>query len=298
MATLRSAPLKDVATTQTTQDLPVMAPAIMPSATAPLALTASSSTSTAPIEAPVGTTSTVAANVSTTATSSSGYGAVGHSIDAVGIAPSEAVVGSGQSLTFTALISDPAVITSSVNIILIKANGFPAILGTLSPNGDGVFTLVTSAHALSLPAGNLDLRISVAFSGALKRVQSGDFPLSIIPAANTSAWMLVSPGGLFTMKLPPELSVAEYPFPAYATRDFHIQLSDGTMLAAIYVFSPQQWTNAQQTDGEVPIILTSSSTGGFVYGYIVSENDGNELGFNEGELRADLVQSLATFEAN
>ena len=102
-----------------------------------------------------------------------------HIIDQAAVLPAQLTTGSTQPITFAVTISDPAVIATSVNIIWIKADGSSSILGTLTPVGSGGFTLTTSTPPL--PVGKIDLRVSAAFSGTLKRVQSSDFFLTIVP---------------------------------------------------------------------------------------------------------------------
>jgi hypothetical protein len=222
-----------------------------------------------------------------------------HIIDTAGVAPSEIVAGTAQALTFSAVISDPAVIASSVNIVETKADGSQAVLGTLHPTGNGNFALVTTPQELQLATGTLTLRISAAFSGGLRRVQTPGFSLLVDPATNTSEWTSVSPSGLFAINLPPEMHIAGDSLSGggYDTNTFDILLSDGTTMAWVFVFTPQQWAAAQQTgsDDGGAALLSSGPT--YILGYSLSENDTNTLGLDEATLQSELTQALASARA-
>lgn len=219
-----------------------------------------------------------------------------HTIEGAEVVPSEIVAGSPQPLTFTALISDPDVIATSVNLIEITSAGSSTVLGRLEPIGNGTFTLATSMP--TLPAGILHFRISAAFYGALKRVQTPAFPFAIAPAIDTSGWTSLFPGGYLTMKLPADMHIVDDPSSGgYDTQTFDIELPDGTVLAWLYIYTPQQWTALQQltTDAAIPVLLSQGNA--FVVGYSVSENDGNMLDLNEGIVLRNITQALATLRA-
>src|SRR5579863_6361842 len=84
---------------------------------------------------PPQTTLPVAVHVATNSASTSPI----HFIDAVGVVPSEITTGSTQPVTITVTISDPIVISNSVNVSQIGANGSSTILGVLQPAGNGTF---------------------------------------------------------------------------------------------------------------------------------------------------------------
>lgn len=217
-----------------------------------------------------------------------------HVIDGTGVVPSEIVAGSAQPLTFTALISDPVVITSSVNLVQVKPDGSSVVLATLQPAGNGTFTLRTTALAFSFPTGTLNLRISAAFSGTLKRVQSPSFTLQIDPATDTSSWTSVSPSsqGLFTMKLPPGWQITGgASSDGYDSYLFVINDTDGIPVATIFAYTPQQWADAQYLEA-VPVMFAQGN------GFIFAEADSEAAGpnwYSEG-LGPQLVQALATFQ--
>jgi hypothetical protein len=150
----------------------------------------------------------------------------------------------------------------------------------------------------TLPAGILHFRISAAFYGALKRVQTPAFPFAIAPAIDTSGWTSLFPGGYLTMKLPADMHIVDDPSSGgYDTQTFDIELPDGTVLAWLYIYTPQQWTALQQltTDAAIPVLLSQGNA--FVVGYSVSENDGNMLDLNEGIVLRNITQALATLRA-
>ena len=100
------------------------------------------------------------------------------------------------------------------------------------------------------------------------------------------------------MKLPADMHIVDDPSSGgYDTQTFDIELSDGTVLAWLYIYTPQQWTALQQvtTDAAIPVLLSQGNA--FVVGYSSSENDGNTLDLNEGIVLRNLTQALATLRA-
>ncbi len=240
------------------------------------------------------TTTAFDANPASTSTATA---ITSHVIDSAGVDPSVIVSGSEQPVTFSADISDPALISDSINLIETKSGGSTVIIGSLQPAGDGAFALTTNLS--KLPPGTFTFSISAAFSGQLKRSLAG-IPFDVLPVMDTSAWMSVSGENFFTIKLPSEMHIANDPLSGgnYDTHTFDIQLSNGTTLAWVFVFTDQQWTSAQQIEGDggTPTLLSQGPS--FVCGYTLSENDANTLGFNEGDLQSELLQALATLQAH
>jgi hypothetical protein len=215
-------------------------------------------------------------------------------VDSAGVIPSEIVSGSNQSITFTAVISDPSVIASGVNVLEIAPNGSSLVLCTLTSTGGGLFTLTTTARALRLSAGTIDLRISAAFKGVLKRVQSADFYLRVDPVANNSTWISVSPENVFTIKLPPNWQVTGGSSnDGYNSYVFTVLDADSDKIATIFVFTPQQWITAQQSEVS-PVFLAQNNK--WTFAESASEAPGSNW-YNNG-LGQEWTQILATFQAN
>ena len=99
-------------------------------------------------------------------------------IGAVRVTPMTAVVGSPTQVTVIASILDPTLIAGSVDLAQLNADGTTTILGMLHDDGlsgdafagDGVFTFLATLSQSS--AGQVQLEVSAAFKGALKRVKS------------------------------------------------------------------------------------------------------------------------------
>ena len=248
--------------------------------------------SAGPVAAPASLTQASAARLMRPALAGS------DTIDAAGAAPSAIIQGTAQPVVFSARISDPKVISTGVNLVQVSSGGTEAVSGILQAGGSGAFSLTETFPSLS--AGTLNFRISGPYLGLLRRIQTPIFSIAIVPAASTSGWPTVTPvGGYFTMTVPPELSMIDDPASGgYDTHTYDLVLSDGTIVAWLYVYTSAQWAAVQnlQTDAELPLLLPAGSA--FVCAYVVSQNDGNALGFSENTVLSDLYQGLATLKAN
>ena len=111
-----------------------------------------------------------------------------HSIGVVAVTPITAVIGTSTPFTVTASITDPALISNSVNLLQLNGNGSTTVLGTLHDDGlngdafagDLVFTLVVPLNASA--ASDIELQVSAAFTGALLRVKSPILNIFFQPA--------------------------------------------------------------------------------------------------------------------
>ena len=245
----------------------------------------------------ISTPTSVPANVIETSNISAAATGTMHTIDAAGATPTLIVQGANQPVIFTADISDPAVNSSSLTLIEVNSNGSQVVLGSMQSQGDGVWTL--QQHFAFEPTGTLSFFISAAFVGSLKRIQTPTFTVTIAPSETLPAGTSVASGGFFTIKLPPELNIADDPSSGgYDTHTYDVTLSDGTIVAWIYVYTHAQWAALQQlnTDAELPVL---ASTGvNWTCAYAISENDGNAVGIPEGTVLSDVSQALSTITAN
>jgi hypothetical protein len=89
-----------------------------------------------------------------------------------------AVVGTPTQITVTASITEPSLITQSVDLLQLNANGPTTVLGTLHDDGlngdafagDLVFTIVVTLNSPS--ATQIQLEVSAAFKDTFERVKS------------------------------------------------------------------------------------------------------------------------------
>jgi hypothetical protein len=110
----------------------------------------------------------------------------------VAAAPTSVPVGVGTPVTVTAVIADPAVIASSVQLQRHDSAGrVVGVLGALNDAGtagdaaagDRTYTLRLTVYELT--PGTMTLRVSAAFQGRLTRVLSAPMTLSVAGAAST-----------------------------------------------------------------------------------------------------------------
>lgn len=122
--------------------------------------------------------------------------------------PAYIVVNTSTPVVFTAQISDPALIPTSVNLLRTDASGRPAsILGMMSDDGtgadtvphDGLFTISTIINERQ--PGRTYFQVSAAFRGTLRRVVSPPFSVDVW---NTST----DPTGSVTLSFPPTWSIS------------------------------------------------------------------------------------------
>jgi hypothetical protein len=89
-----------------------------------------------------------------------------------------AVIGTPTQISVQASITDPSLISNSVNLVELNSDGTATILGTLHDDGlngdafqgDQIFTAVVTLNAST--ARTIELQVSVAFKGVLSRVKS------------------------------------------------------------------------------------------------------------------------------
>jgi hypothetical protein len=222
-----------------------------------------------------------------------GLAASSDSIDAAGAAPSAVIQATAQPVVFSAYISDPNVRRTGVNVLRITS-GVESVSGNLESAAGGVVYSVTESFPM-LSAGTFSFCISAAYTGVLRRLQTPAFPVTIVAAESISGWSSATPGGYFTMSLPPasELSITGDPLSGgYDTQTYDVVLSNGTVAAWLYVYTKAQWATLQalQTDAEIPLLLSTGSN--YVCAYVISENTGNS------SVLVDLNQALATVVAN
>lgn len=105
------------------------------------------------------------------------------------ISPSAITIGTMSSCTVTVKIVDRSLIPGSVNLQRIDSNtGAVSVLGTLHDDGangdplagDGMFSITVPLTGQQ--QGKIQMRISAAFQGALRRVTSPNFALDVMPA--------------------------------------------------------------------------------------------------------------------
>jgi hypothetical protein len=133
------------------------------------------------------------------------FGASAPTIPTPTITPSIMTAGTSKVVTMTVLISDPTLIAGSVNLINLGPSGTQStILGQLHDDGkngdalagDNIYTI--QYPFLQSSAGQLELEVSAAFRGQLKRI--------ISPAASLNVWgILTDPVSGFTVSYPPSV---------------------------------------------------------------------------------------------
>lgn len=202
-------------------------------------------------QGPISNSSTFAATLAATATPTVGMPVA---------APSIIVVNTSTPVTVTVQIPNATLIPGSVNLLRLGATGTqPTILGVMQNAGNGMYTLQPTFDETR--TGQIQLEVSAAFQGILRRVLSTVLEIPV--------WDTVSPRGLFTMVLPGNFQVTDMSTTnAYDTNVFLVQLNSGNKVGYIYVFTSQQWMNAEQADEHPTLLL---QTGGFVYAYTISQ---------------------------
>jgi hypothetical protein len=106
-------------------------------------------------------------------------------------------VNTPTSVTVTVNIADPTLIPNSVNLLQLGATGTqPTILGQLHTNGGGTYSIQETLNETS--AGQVQLQVSAAFRGQLKRALS--------PPIQIAVWNVLASAPLgFTALYPPTL---------------------------------------------------------------------------------------------
>jgi len=101
-----------------------------------------------------------------------------HTVGMATATPTLITVGTSSPVTVTISITDPSLIPSSVNLLQLGATGTqPTILGVMQGAGNGTYTF---RQALNAPtAGEIQLQVSAAFQGSLKRVLSNVVTVSV-----------------------------------------------------------------------------------------------------------------------
>jgi len=118
--------------------------------------------------------------------------------DTVGIpssTPSMIVAGTLTTVTVSVSIS-PAPLSNGVNLLLVGSTTQPSILGVMNNAGNGIYTL--QVPLLEAAAGQIQLQVSAAFPGQLRRVISQPIQIAV--------WnVLTSTSSQFTAPYPPTL---------------------------------------------------------------------------------------------
>jgi hypothetical protein len=129
------------------------------------------------------------------------------------VSPNVITINSATTVKLTVTITAPSLITTSVNLLRLNASGSPpTILGQMHDDGrDG--DTVAGDHLYTLQAifneptpGQIQLQVSAAFRGMLKRVVSG------IVVIDTWA-TFTSSSGAYTVNVPPSFTTATNTFP-------------------------------------------------------------------------------------
>jgi hypothetical protein len=106
-------------------------------------------------------------------------------IGAATAVPTVIPVNTPTIVTVTSIIADPALIPTNVNLLRINSNSNPTILGRLLDNGtngdavagDKIFT--AQVNFTETTTGQIQLQISAAFRGVLRRVTTTFFMIDI-----------------------------------------------------------------------------------------------------------------------
>lgn len=138
--------------------------------------------------------------------------AVSPTVGSPSATPSTIVINTPTTVTVTVAIT-PAPILNGVNLLRIRSTGAqPTILGVMHDDGkngdavaaDGVYTLRIPFNEPT--AGPMQLQVSAAFQGLLKRVTSNLFTIAV--------WTDVAPTNSpvsFSFDIPPQWTIAQQP---------------------------------------------------------------------------------------
>ena len=101
-----------------------------------------------------------------------------HTVGTPVVTPSMITVNTSTPVTVTVQISDPTLIPGSVNLLLLGAAGTqPTILGAMQNTATGVYSFQTTFNENE--PGQVQLEVSAAFQGLLKRVLSNIVALAV-----------------------------------------------------------------------------------------------------------------------
>ncbi|HEV8414593.1 MAG TPA: hypothetical protein VGQ49_13440 [Bryobacteraceae bacterium] len=195
----------------------------------------------------------------------------------------------GTNSTITVSFQSDQNLTDIVVDITPSLNGIvsasPANFASITANQQYQLTLILTAP----PAF-----IKRSFGGTI-HLRDANPPNTYAPALPVdleTAWNTVSPDGLFTVNLPMEFQIVDTSSSGgYDTHDFLIRLPDGTKVGYIFVYTLQQWADAQQAE-EYPTML--SQAGGFVYAFAQSQ----ALRPSQQDLRTEFRIAIGTFQPN
>ena len=121
-------------------------------------------------------------------------------LNVVSASPNIIPSNASTAITITARITDSTLIPNSVNLLQVGPQGSTTILGQLRDDGsegdavagDHIYTIV---HSFAIPTGQIQLQVSAAFAGALRRVLSSSLP---IVALTAPPMFTLNPGPLST----------------------------------------------------------------------------------------------------
>jgi len=118
-------------------------------------------------------------------------GAIGQAgtVGASAATPNSVPANVGTVVTFTSVITDPAVIASTVNLQQLDSSGRATVVGLMHDDGqngdaaanDGTYTL--SFTLFQQNAGSLTFRVSAGFQGSLTRALSAPIVVTITGAS-------------------------------------------------------------------------------------------------------------------
>lgn len=225
-----------------------------------------------------------------------------HVLDTFSIVPAVVFAGTSQPITFTASISDPAVIRTSVTLLLSSSTG-ANVIGIMNDAGlngdvtagDNIFTLIKTLS--QYPAGPLRFRVSAAYRGELQRTQSGEQVVLVQTGQPTANWLnLTDSQRLFYVKAPANVRIVELFASAmedgYALKDVVLTSMDSagtiTDLLVISVFSKVGWRELQRSNTPSPVYIAETATSVFAYSLPEDLSD---------EQRSMARQIAATFTA-
>lgn len=109
-----------------------------------------------------------------------------HTIGAVTASPNIIAVNTSTNVTVSAVITDPAVIPASVNLLRLGATGTqPTIVGQMQGNGNGTYSIQVPLDPTA--PGQINFEVSAAFRGQLTRVISNVISVAIWKTSTDSS---------------------------------------------------------------------------------------------------------------
>jgi hypothetical protein len=221
-----------------------------------------------------------------------------HAVGTATATPAIIAVNTPTQVTVTVQITDPTLIQNSVNLLLLGASGTqPTVLGVMQSVPNGLYSLQPVFNEPT--TGQIQLEVSAAFQGLLKRVIS---PIVQIPVWNARPATYTDPS--FSIIIPENWTAASQTStaaePADSVRSVSFSLpTDPVPILYIFIY-PHGADVVDQAD-EPPGFLGSNNTYDFYFQMRNAPTDSSTLttlDLTPGGLEQELLQVVGMFKTD